>query len=51
MDRCRRIGWRRTRMKRRAATQEIANIVRYFAGDGASYVTGQTKIAAIVCSQ
>jgi NAD(P)-dependent dehydrogenase (short-subunit alcohol dehydrogenase family) len=32
-------------MKRLAATQEIANVVRYLAGDEASYVTGQTIIA------
>ncbi len=35
----------RVPMKRLAATQEIANVVRYLAGDEASYVTGQTIIA------
>jgi NAD(P)-dependent dehydrogenase (short-subunit alcohol dehydrogenase family) len=34
----------RVPMKRLAATQEIANAVRYLAGDEASYVTGQTII-------
>jgi NAD(P)-dependent dehydrogenase (short-subunit alcohol dehydrogenase family) len=34
----------RVPMKRLAATQEIANAVRYLAGDEASYVTGQTLI-------
>jgi len=35
----------RVPMKRLAATQEIANVVRYLAGDEASYVTGQTIVA------
>jgi NAD(P)-dependent dehydrogenase (short-subunit alcohol dehydrogenase family) len=35
----------RVPMKRLAATEEIANAVRYLAGDEASYVTGQTLIA------
>ena len=35
----------RVPMKRLAATSEIANAVRYLAGDEASYVTGQTIIA------
>jgi NAD(P)-dependent dehydrogenase (short-subunit alcohol dehydrogenase family) len=35
----------RVPMERLAATQEIANVVRYLAGDEASYVTGQTIIA------
>jgi NAD(P)-dependent dehydrogenase (short-subunit alcohol dehydrogenase family) len=35
----------RVQMKRLAATREIANAVRYLAGDEASYVTGQTIIA------
>jgi NAD(P)-dependent dehydrogenase (short-subunit alcohol dehydrogenase family) len=35
----------RVPMKRLAATQEIANVVRYLVGDEASYVTGQTIIA------
>ena len=35
----------RVPMKRLAATREIANVVRYLAGDEASYVTGQTIIA------
>jgi NAD(P)-dependent dehydrogenase (short-subunit alcohol dehydrogenase family) len=35
----------RVPMKRLAATQEIANVVRFLAGDEASYVTGQTIIA------
>ena len=35
----------RVPMKRLAATQEIASVVRYLAGDEASYVTGQTIIA------
>ena len=35
----------RVPMKRLAATHEIANAVRYLAGDEASYVTGQTIIA------
>jgi NAD(P)-dependent dehydrogenase (short-subunit alcohol dehydrogenase family) len=35
----------RVPMKRLAATQEIANVVRYLAGDESSYVTGQTIIA------
>jgi NAD(P)-dependent dehydrogenase (short-subunit alcohol dehydrogenase family) len=35
----------RVPMKRLAATGEIANVVRYLAGDEASYVTGQTIIA------
>jgi NAD(P)-dependent dehydrogenase (short-subunit alcohol dehydrogenase family) len=35
----------RVPMKRLAAPQEIANAVRYLAGDEASYVTGQTIIA------
>jgi NAD(P)-dependent dehydrogenase (short-subunit alcohol dehydrogenase family) len=35
----------RVPMKRLAATEEIANVVRYLAGDEASYVTGQTIIA------
>jgi NAD(P)-dependent dehydrogenase (short-subunit alcohol dehydrogenase family) len=35
----------RVPMKRLAATQEIANVVRYLAGDEATYVTGQTIIA------
>jgi NAD(P)-dependent dehydrogenase (short-subunit alcohol dehydrogenase family) len=35
----------RVPMKRLAATQEIANIVRFLAGDEASYVTGQTITA------
>jgi NAD(P)-dependent dehydrogenase (short-subunit alcohol dehydrogenase family) len=35
----------RVPMKRLAATQEIANAVRFLAGDEASYVTGQTIIA------
>ncbi len=35
----------RVPMKRLAATQEIANIVRFLADDEASYVTGQTIIA------
>ena len=34
----------RVPMKRLAATQEIANAVRYLAGDEASYMTGQTII-------
>ncbi|MBV8103615.1 MAG: SDR family oxidoreductase [Hyphomicrobiales bacterium] len=35
----------RVPMKRLAATREIANVVRFLAGDEASYVTGQTIIA------
>jgi NAD(P)-dependent dehydrogenase (short-subunit alcohol dehydrogenase family) len=35
----------RVPMKRLAATQEIANVVRFLAGDEASYVTGQTIVA------
>jgi NAD(P)-dependent dehydrogenase (short-subunit alcohol dehydrogenase family) len=35
----------RVPMKRLAATREIADAVRYLAGDEASYVTGQTIIA------
>jgi NAD(P)-dependent dehydrogenase (short-subunit alcohol dehydrogenase family) len=35
----------RVPMKRLAATREIADVVRYLAGDEASYVTGQTIIA------
>jgi NAD(P)-dependent dehydrogenase (short-subunit alcohol dehydrogenase family) len=35
----------RVPMKRLAATQEIANVVRYLAGDDSSYVTGQTIVA------
>ncbi|MGA8712237.1 MAG: SDR family oxidoreductase, partial [Roseiarcus sp.] len=35
----------RVPMKRLAAPREIANAVRYLAGDEASYVTGQTIIA------
>jgi NAD(P)-dependent dehydrogenase (short-subunit alcohol dehydrogenase family) len=35
----------RVPMKRLAATREIADVVRYLAGDDASYVTGQTIIA------
>jgi NAD(P)-dependent dehydrogenase (short-subunit alcohol dehydrogenase family) len=35
----------RVPMKRLAATGEIANVVRYLAGDEASYVTGQTIVA------
>ena len=35
----------RVPMKRLAATQEIANIVRFLASDEASYVTGQTIVA------
>ncbi len=35
----------RVPMKRLAATEEIANVVRYLAGDEASYVTGQTIVA------
>jgi NAD(P)-dependent dehydrogenase (short-subunit alcohol dehydrogenase family) len=35
----------RVPMKRLATTREIANAVRYLAGDEASYVTGQTVIA------
>ena len=35
----------RVPMKRLAAPQEIANVVRYLVGDEASYVTGQTIIA------
>ncbi len=35
----------RVPMKRLAATEEIANAVRYLAGDEASYVTGQTIVA------
>jgi NAD(P)-dependent dehydrogenase (short-subunit alcohol dehydrogenase family) len=35
----------RVPMKRLAATREIANVVRYLAGDEASYVTGQTIVA------
>jgi NAD(P)-dependent dehydrogenase (short-subunit alcohol dehydrogenase family) len=35
----------RVPMKRLAATEEIANVVRYLVGDEASYVTGQTIIA------
>jgi NAD(P)-dependent dehydrogenase (short-subunit alcohol dehydrogenase family) len=34
----------RVPMKRLAATEEIANAVRYLAGDEASYVTGQTLV-------
>ncbi len=35
----------RVPMKRLAATEEIADVVRYLAGDEASYVTGQTIVA------
>ena len=35
----------RVPMNRLAATREIADVVRYLAGDEASYVTGQTLIA------
>jgi NAD(P)-dependent dehydrogenase (short-subunit alcohol dehydrogenase family) len=35
----------RVPMKRLAATHEIANVVRYLAGDEATYITGQTIIA------
>ncbi|HEV3044044.1 MAG TPA: SDR family NAD(P)-dependent oxidoreductase [Roseiarcus sp.] len=35
----------RVPMKRLAATEEIANAVRYLAGDEASYVTGQSLVA------
>ena len=34
----------RVPMGRLAATEEIANAVRYLAGDEASYVTGQTLV-------
>jgi NAD(P)-dependent dehydrogenase (short-subunit alcohol dehydrogenase family) len=35
----------RVPMKRLAATEEIANVVRYLTGDEASYITGQTIVA------
>jgi 3-oxoacyl-[acyl-carrier protein] reductase len=35
----------RVPMNRLAATEEIANVVRFLAGDEASYVTGQTIVA------
>jgi NAD(P)-dependent dehydrogenase (short-subunit alcohol dehydrogenase family) len=35
----------RVPMKRLAAAEEIANIVRFLAGDEASYITGQTIVA------
>ena len=38
----------RVPMKRLATTREIANAVRYLAGDEASYVTGQTIMPTVV---